>query len=72
MATSGNRRRTSATEPRVDPALDRQRDARITRLEAERDQALEDARQATRFAEECRQERDRLTAALVDTNERRP
>jgi len=46
--------------------VNRQRNSRITRLEAERDQALEAARQATLFAEECRQERDRLTAALVD------
>ena len=53
-----------ATQP-----VNRQRNSRITRLEAERDQALEAARQATLFAEECRQERDRLTAALVDTNE---
>jgi chromosome segregation ATPase len=69
VTTSGNRRRTSATEPRADPPVNRQRNSRITRLEAERDQALEAARKATLFAEECRQERDRLTAALVDTNE---
>jgi hypothetical protein len=71
VTTSGNRRRTSTstTEPRADPPVNRQRNSRITRLEAERDRALEDARRATLFAEECRQERDRLTAALVDTNE---
>jgi chromosome segregation ATPase len=49
--------------------VNRQRNSRITRLEAERDRAVEAARKATLFAEECRQERDRLTAALVDTNE---
>jgi chromosome segregation ATPase len=69
VTTSGNRRRTSTTEPRAEPAVNRQRNSRITRLEAERDRAVEAARKATLFAEECRQERDRLTAALVDTNE---
>jgi hypothetical protein len=47
-----------------------QRDPRTARADAERKRAAETARGTARTTETWKEERDRLTAALIDTNER--